>query len=106
MRPSKYLRWPARDRRLAEALLAYEDGLCPGCGNPRHVAWDPRAQVDWKVTTHTCEPCEVRANAAEGKPARAGQFVTVTPDVSVPAGPGLDGAHDEPADEEQGPDTH
>lgn len=40
MRPTKYLRWSARDRSLAEALLTHQDSL-NGIGIPTWIAQDP-----------------------------------------------------------------
>ncbi len=85
MRPTVYLGmcepggpWTARDRGLAEALLAYEAEECSGCGQPRHTAWDPRTEGEWEAERHICEACKAReALTADVKP-KPGEHVTVT----------------------------
>lgn len=92
MRPSKFLRWPARDRRLAEALLSYEDGLCPGCGAPRDHAWDPRAEGEYEAEEHTCVACAVRHAKTDGRTKAVGEYVVVRR--AAPAAPRTDPAQD------------
>lgn len=67
--------WSARDRLLAESLLSYEDSLCPGCGQPRDRAWDPRTEGEWEVHEDFCQPCTARH--VEGGEHKPGRFVTV-----------------------------
>lgn len=54
--------WSARSRGLAEALIAHEDGLCPGCGHPQDQAWDLRTAGEWDVHEHECQACQALAD--------------------------------------------
>ena len=54
--------WTYRDRVMALALRAYEDGLCPGCGLHSSVARGDHNVGRHEVTTdaicHACEALE------------------------------------------------
>lgn len=67
-----------QDRGLAEGLLAYEDGLCPGCGYPRDKAWDPRSEGEYEAEVHVCQGCAARDRKTKDSGEQAGRFVTVT----------------------------
>lgn len=66
-RPMDYLSWSARDRGLAEALLSYEASLCPGCGMPRHHAWDERSEGEYEADSHVCQGCKALAAKSDDK---------------------------------------
>ncbi|RHA38742.1 hypothetical protein [Cellulomonas rhizosphaerae] len=88
MKPSAYRKWSTQDRGQAEALLEYEASLCPGCGMPRHAAWDPRSMGGWVADAHPCEACEIRdQKAKEDGNEKPHVFVTVRPaqDAATPA---------------------
>lgn len=57
------------DRTLAHALWLYEDGLCRGCGQPAHMAYDPRNTGEFAVDekSPTCEACAVLEAEREEK---------------------------------------
>ncbi len=78
MRPTKYAAWSARDRGLAEALIEYEDGLCPGCGQPVDHAWDPRSEGEYEAHERTCMACQEKAMKTDGREHKPGHFVTVS----------------------------
>lgn len=46
-----------RDRLLSMALLAYEDSMCPGCGQPKDVTFNPDADGWFEVQEITCAGC-------------------------------------------------
>jgi hypothetical protein len=79
VRPTEFASWSTRDRGLAEALIAWEDSLCPGCGNPRDQAWDPRSEGEWEAHKHRCEACAEKARATDGEKDDPARFVTVGP---------------------------
>jgi len=84
VRPSRYARWSTRDRGLAEALIAWEDSLCPGCGQPIDRAWDPRSEGEYEAHEHICEACKAKAaREKDGREHQAGRYVTVAATASV-----------------------
>lgn len=59
-------RWTGRDWLLAQALVAYEDSLCPSCGNPRHETMDPDHESDWTAPLPLrCHACTAIAHRAK-----------------------------------------
>lgn len=42
------------------ALQLYEDGLCPGCGQPASRAHDPDMEGYYVAVTRTCQACAAR----------------------------------------------
>jgi hypothetical protein len=60
------LRWTEVDRLLALALTIYEDGLCPGCGQPKRMAMDPDLAEEW-TSAHPwrCGGCMALSRAAK-----------------------------------------
>ena len=60
-------RWSERDALLAQALTAYEEMLCSGCGNSMHETMDPDHQQDWiaplPMRCHACTAIAARAKA-------------------------------------------
>lgn len=58
-----------------ESLITHEDSLCPGCGQPRDRAWDPRTEGEWDVHEDFCQPCTARH--LQGGEVKPGRFVTV-----------------------------
>ena len=78
-RPGK--KWTETDRLLILALQAYEDDLCPGCGQPRTYGMDGDAQGHYAAHKATCWGCSVkqRADKAEKEPP-PGQYRYVVAD--------------------------
>lgn len=71
-------RWSDRDRGLAEALIVHEASLCPGCGQPKHVAWDPRSEGEFDVEKVTCQACAAKDQAAKKSGDKtAGEYLLV-----------------------------
>lgn len=60
---------PEVDRLLALALRAYEDGLCPGCGQQVRYATDPALEDYWTtafpVRDHACTALSIAQDAAK-----------------------------------------
>ena len=58
---------------LAQALTGYQQSLCPGCGDPKHTAWNPDAagcyQVDCDIE---CAGCAALKNERRKATARTG----------------------------------
>lgn len=53
------------DRLLALALQEYEDGQCPGCGQPLKDSMDGDLLEEWTTTEpHRCGGCTALARAA------------------------------------------
>lgn len=102
MRPTAYLfgaepsgPWTVQDRGLAEALQAYEDGLCPGCGHSRDKAWDPRSEGEYEAEVHVCEGCAAKSRKEKDAAEHAGRYVMVArlpEQTSVEVSPAADGA--------------
>ena len=69
--------WSARDRGLAEALIAFEASTCSGCGQPVRLAWDPRTEGEWEAVKHTCEACKARASATADGQTKPAEHITV-----------------------------
>lgn len=53
-------KWRPKDRLLALALTAYEDGLCPHCGQPRDRAWNEDMEGYYTAHRATCQGCQAR----------------------------------------------
>lgn len=49
------------------ALTAYEDGLCPGCGQPKDRAWDPDDAGYYDVQELVCAGCKASQQHDHGK---------------------------------------
>lgn len=61
--------WSERDRIMALALTAYEDGLCGDCGGHYSVTHGDHNVGRWETTETICHRCEAadsyRANHKE-----------------------------------------
>lgn len=62
--------WTFTDRVLAAAQVLSEDMRCPGCGQPKHEAWNPDSAGWYAPREATCEGCAVleRQAASDKKP--------------------------------------
>jgi hypothetical protein len=49
------------DRALLLGLEAYEATLCPGCGQPKELAWHAAVQASWDSEDAVCHACTTRA---------------------------------------------
>jgi len=49
--------WTFVDRVLAVASMLAEQLRCPGCGQPRHEAWNPDSEGWYEVREQTCQGC-------------------------------------------------
>lgn len=67
--------WTNRDRELAEALVIYEAGLCPGCAQPLSESLDPDREGWYEVHIQTCAACRAKAAAKSGE--EPGELVSV-----------------------------
>lgn len=38
-------------------LALYEDTLCPGCGQPKHLAWHSHTAGEWEDPGVVCHAC-------------------------------------------------
>lgn len=80
--------WTAKDRLLALALTAHEDGLCRSCGQPRDRSWNGDMEGYYKAHRATCQGCQAaHLNVDEHGALRPSQVVYVTdeaPDGYVP----------------------
>lgn len=77
-RPGK--KWTERDRVLLLALQAYEDDLCPGCGQPRTYSFDDDAEGRYPAHSATCHACasldrSSKAHGDKGPPPGHRQYV-------------------------------
>ncbi|PZR55221.1 hypothetical protein DNL40_02300 [Xylanimonas oleitrophica] len=69
--------WSSRDRALAEALLLLEASACPGCGQPKGHAWDPRSEGEYEVEKVTCQACAAKGQATKRKEPGPGEYLLV-----------------------------
>lgn len=51
------LTWTFADRVLAVASVLSDDLRCPGCGQPKHEAWNPDSEGWYEVKEATCQGC-------------------------------------------------
>lgn len=58
--------WTDVDRVLAMAATLAEDLTCPGCGQPKHAAWNPDSEGWYESREATCQGCAELARAASG----------------------------------------
>lgn len=67
-RPSGHLEspeWTAADRALLVALARYEGTLCPGCGQPKQLAWHGDLTDWWEADRFICGGCTAKAGGVE-----------------------------------------
>lgn len=57
--------WTEEDRALLLALVAYEATLCPGCGQPQHLAWHAHTQEEWDAGALVCHACTAKNGGEE-----------------------------------------
>lgn len=50
-------KWTVADRILAVAYALSKDLLCPGCGQPKHEAWNPDSEGWFEVKEAVCQAC-------------------------------------------------
>ena len=62
-RPGDY--WSSRDAQLATALTQLEAQLCPGCGQPQWLAFDPAQNWEVDDEPDRCHPCTAREGTAQ-----------------------------------------
>ena len=62
-KPGDY--WTSRDAQLATALTQLEAQLCPGCGQPQWLAFDPANEWFVDDAPDRCFPCTYREGAAQ-----------------------------------------
>ncbi len=59
-RPTGHLEaalWTPADRALLLALGRHEATLCPGCGEPKHIAWHSWMDGEYHAPTAVCHGC-------------------------------------------------
>lgn len=78
-------RWTRADSILQLALTTHEDGLCPGCGQPRDRAWNDDMADLYHAHTVTCLACKVRYEDGPGRSERTPADHTFVTD-DAPAG--------------------
>lgn len=49
--------WTDDDRSLLLALARYEATLCPGCGEPKHLAWHSSMEGFYEPVSWVCHAC-------------------------------------------------
>ena len=58
--------WTFTDRVLAVAAMLADDLRCPGCGHPKHEAWNPDSTGWYEIREAECQGCAAIELAAEG----------------------------------------
>lgn len=71
--------WTDRDRIMALALTAYEDGLCSGCGLHNSVTHGDENVGRWETGENICHGCEPidSERDKESKDTYPGQKITL-----------------------------
>lgn len=67
-RPTQHIGSPAytaEDRGLLLGLHKWESGLCPGCKQPRDVAWHSDMDGHYDAHTYVCHACTARDGGAK-----------------------------------------
>lgn len=52
--------WLEVDRALLLGLEEYERTLCPGCGQPQHLAWHAHTAGEWDGNRFVCHACTAK----------------------------------------------
>lgn len=52
--------WTEDDRAALLGLAEYETTLCPGCGQPKHLAWHRRTDGEWEGHRWVCHACSAK----------------------------------------------
>ena len=77
-----------KDSILQLALTTHEDGLCPGCGQPRDRSWNEDMEGYYTAHTALCQGCQAASLHIDGhgqlKSAETVYVVDDTPDGYVP----------------------
>jgi hypothetical protein len=83
-RPTRVIDGPAyiaEDHALLLGLQQHEDSLCPGCGQPKHVAWHSDMDGWFEVEVIKCQACTV-LNAPEGEAGKPALYRVVVDTVN------------------------
>lgn len=67
--------WTEEDRAALLGLEMYEATLCPGCQQPREVAWHADAEGEYDAVTFKCHGC----SAKQGRQAVYSAITVVPP---------------------------
>lgn len=59
--------WTFTDRVLAAASVIADDMRCPGCGHPKHEAWNPDSEGWYVAREADCQGCAALQRAADGE---------------------------------------
>lgn len=46
-------------------LQLYEATLCPGCGQPRHLAWHRESEGEWEGNHFICHACTAKSGPGD-----------------------------------------
>jgi hypothetical protein len=65
LRGKKGKKWSVMDRILAVADVLAQDLLCPGCGQPKHEAYNPDSEGWYETKEATCQGCAAVARDHE-----------------------------------------
>lgn len=74
--------WTHTDRVLAVAAVLAEDMRCPGCGQPKHEAWNPDSEGWYEHREATCQGCralELDADHRKQEPGKKRWVVDTRP---------------------------
>lgn len=52
--------WTEDDRSLLLGLAKFEDSLCPGCDEPRELAWHADAEGFYEAHSFVCHGCAAK----------------------------------------------
>lgn len=59
--------WTFVDRVLAVASVLSDDLRCPGCGHPKHEAWNPDSEGYYEAQEAICQGCSAVIKSGEGQ---------------------------------------
>lgn len=57
--------WTEDDRALMLGLAAHETSLCPGCDQPRELAWHADAEGFYEAHSFVCHACTAKAGGKQ-----------------------------------------
>lgn len=66
-----------KDRLLAMALTAYEDAICPSCGQPRDRSWNEDMEGFYEAHRVTCQGCLALHLERDGQPVKPAEHLFV-----------------------------
>lgn len=55
----------------------YKDSLCPRCGHPRSLGFDPEHEWHWKAYVYACHPCAAEDRALRQVDVKDGAYAVV-----------------------------